>query len=170
MGSASIISFNLPNSTALCSRYCSYPTFINEETKTRRGCGTCPRSHCSWRSWPKQFDSEFQPTLPMSNCSPKLGNRKVKGFVKDPRSVKYRSRARTHSWIILACGGLHRSPSEANVLSPRHHPDPVWAHSTPSGDFPGRDLHLSCGYPCSSWGQILCAPTPHPNSHPVSRP
>lgn len=36
--SASIISFNLPKSTTFCSRYCSYPTFINEETETPRGC------------------------------------------------------------------------------------------------------------------------------------
>lgn len=36
--SASINSFNLPKSTTFCSRYCSYPTFINEETETPRGC------------------------------------------------------------------------------------------------------------------------------------
>lgn len=172
MGPASSISFNLPNSTTLCSRYCSYSTFISEETETQRGWGTCPRSHCSWGSWPKQFDSGFQAILHILNCSPELGFRKVKGYVKDHRSGKYRTRAKTHSshWIILeACGGLRPVSirSQCTLISD--------IPLTLCESVPLPQAISQCCICTSSMattaqvGERSSAPLP-PNPHPVSRP
>lgn len=136
---------------------------------------TCPRSHRSWASWPKQFDSRCQAIFCILNCSPKLGFRKVKRYVKDHRSVSTEPGPRAPPHIGLYSRHVvifAQSPSEANVSHLCHHPGPVWVCSAPSSNFPVLYLHLFHGYPCSGWGQTLSslAPNPHPVFRHGSRP
>lgn len=109
----------------------------------------------------------------MLNCFPKLGFRQVKGFARDHRSAKYRTRPRAgpsfSQWIMLkARGRLNpvsvRPQSHSHLW---HHPDPVWVLSIPSSDFPSTIsqccVYTSCIATTAQVGEGLAA-SPPPSS------